>query len=115
MQRYFVEESFNDQKQMTITGEAARHISKVMRMRKGEKIIVVQNGIAYVCTILSIGQDVKVEQTGKRCHHRKCPFRWISLAVCRKGINSSSLRKKEPNSACMHCSLCSGAFHREMG
>jgi len=74
MQRYFVEESFNDQKQMTITGEAARHISKVMRMRKGEKIIVVQNGIAYVCTIVSIGQDVKVEQTGETVPSPEMPI-----------------------------------------
>lgn len=63
MQRYFVDDPFNEQKQLTIVGEAARHISKVMRMQKGEHIIVVQDGIAYVCTILSVGQEVIVEQT----------------------------------------------------
>ena len=41
MQRYFVHETFNTLNELTITGESARHISKVMRMEVGDKIIVV--------------------------------------------------------------------------
>jgi len=74
MQRYFVDEPFNEQKQLTIVGEAARHISKVMRMQKGEHIIVVQDGIAYVCTILSVGQEVVVEQTGETIPSPEMPI-----------------------------------------
>lgn len=74
MQRYFVDEPFNEQKQLTITGESARHISKVMRMQKGDKIIVVQKEIAYLCTILSVGQDVLVEQTGETIPSPEMPI-----------------------------------------
>jgi 16S rRNA (uracil1498-N3)-methyltransferase len=74
MQRYFVDEPFNEQKQLTITGESARHISKVMRMQKGDKIIVVQKEIAYLCTILSVGQEVLVKQSGETIPSPEMPI-----------------------------------------
>lgn len=74
MQRYFIDEPFNEQKQLAIGGEIAHHITHVMRMRKGEEIIVVQNGIAYVCTILSTGQEVVVEQTGETVPSPEMPI-----------------------------------------
>lgn len=64
MQRYFVKDSFDENKRLTITSDSAHHISKVMRMQKGDNIIVVHNNIAYCCTLLSVGQEVVVEQTG---------------------------------------------------
>ena len=65
MQRYFVQTPFNDSGQCTISGENARHISKVMRMKVGEQIIVVNNNIAYVCEIVDCHADITVQKTGE--------------------------------------------------
>lgn len=62
MQRYFVQQFDNGQ--ATLTGDDAKHIAKVMRMTTGEKVIVVANNEAHICTITHIEQDVVVEQTG---------------------------------------------------
>lgn len=64
MQRYFIREPFNEQGELSITGENARHISKVMRMEIGDQIIIVHVDTAFICEIVSIGQDVVVRQTG---------------------------------------------------
>ena len=64
MQRYFVNHRFDLEKEITISGENARHISKVMRMQSGEQIVVVNDGIAHVCDILSVGEEVVAKQTG---------------------------------------------------
>lgn len=64
MQRYFSDASFINA-HVTLTGDSARHISKVMRMTVGEEIIVVADNEACVCEITAIEQDVTVRQTGK--------------------------------------------------
>lgn len=58
MQRYF-----NDT--TTICGEDARHITRVMRQAVGDEIIVVMQGVAQVCEITAIGEDVEVQPTGR--------------------------------------------------
>ncbi|MED3661516.1 16S rRNA (uracil(1498)-N(3))-methyltransferase [Ureibacillus sp. FSL K6-8385] len=73
MQRYFINEPFNGQKQITIVGEPAHHITKVMRMKKGDRIVVVNDGTAYVCSILSVGQEVVAEQTGETVPSTEMP------------------------------------------
>lgn len=65
MQRYFSEQAFNDAKEVIVTGDSARHISKVMRMTVSEEIVVVHNNEAHVCEIVAIEHDVTVRQTGK--------------------------------------------------
>ena len=64
MQRYFVDTVDNDMDQFIISGENARHISKVMRMTVGEEIIVVHDNVAYVCEIIELDQDVHAKKTG---------------------------------------------------
>lgn len=64
MQRYFIEQPFNLQ-EATISGDDARHIVKVMRMREDDEIIVVAEGEAHVCTIKHLGEDVTVKKTGQ--------------------------------------------------
>ncbi|MER2116345.1 MAG: RsmE family RNA methyltransferase, partial [Solibacillus isronensis] len=64
MQRYFVDTVENDLDQFIISGENARHISKVMRMTVGEEIIVVHDNVAYVCEITEMDQDVHAKKTG---------------------------------------------------
>lgn len=72
MQRYFIEQPF-DQQQTVITGEDARHIVKVMRMREGDEIIVVANGEAHICTIEQLTEEVTVKQTGRQITSPEMP------------------------------------------
>lgn len=75
MQRYFVHEPFNEINETTISGENARHISKVMRMENGDQVVVVQDNTAYVCEIVSVGQDVVVKQTGQTIPSPEMPVK----------------------------------------
>ncbi|MBD8028330.1 16S rRNA (uracil(1498)-N(3))-methyltransferase [Ureibacillus sp. Re31] len=74
MQRYFLHEPFNENNEITITGENARHISKVMRMTSGDRIVVVSNNIASICEILSVGQEIVVKQTGETIPSSEMPI-----------------------------------------
>ena len=58
MQRYFSETT-------TITGDDARHITRVMRQNVGDELIVVMAGVAQVCEITAIGEEVTVQLTGR--------------------------------------------------
>ena len=51
MQRYFVDQPVTETGEYIISGDSARHISKVMRMTVGEEIIVVHSGEAHICEI----------------------------------------------------------------
>ncbi|MGN7476642.1 16S rRNA (uracil(1498)-N(3))-methyltransferase [Solibacillus silvestris] len=75
MQRYFVETIGNDENEFIITGENARHISKVMRMAAGEEIIVVYKNIANICEIMAIDQEVLVKKTGKSIPSPEMPIK----------------------------------------
>ena len=75
MQRYFVEQRANDASEFIISGENARHISKVMRMATGDEIIVVHENVAYVCEIQSIDQEIVVRQTGKTIPSPEMPLK----------------------------------------
>ena len=83
MQRYFVDTVDNDMDQFIISGENARHISKVMRMTVGEEIIVVHDNVAYVCEITEMDQDVHAKKTGVRVQFQpdKIVYRlWLPCA-----------------------------------
>ena len=75
MQRYFVEQQANTTNEFIISGENARHISKVMRMLPGDEIIVVHENVAYICEIQAIDQDVSVRQTGKTIPSPEMPLK----------------------------------------
>lgn len=74
MQRYFVDSAANEN-EFIISGDNARHISKVMRMATGDEIIIVYNGEAHVCEITHIEQDVLVRQTGKTIASPEMPVK----------------------------------------
>ncbi|MDN7240430.1 16S rRNA (uracil(1498)-N(3))-methyltransferase [Planococcus sp. N028] len=61
MQRYFVEGKVPANKMVTITGDDAKHIAKVMRQSVGDRIIVVIEDIAFLAEIQSTDFDVEVE------------------------------------------------------
>ena len=60
MQRYFIDGTVPDSGELTITGEDARHIAKVMRGEPGDRIAVVAEGAAYEGELLSVSRDVTV-------------------------------------------------------
>ncbi|TWT09088.1 16S rRNA (uracil(1498)-N(3))-methyltransferase [Planomicrobium sp. CPCC 101079] len=61
MQRYFLEGKVPDNKIVTITGDDAKHIAKVMRQTAGDRIIVVVEDTAFLAEIRSTEFDVSVE------------------------------------------------------
>lgn len=72
MQRYFIETGIEEAR---ISGEDARHISRVMRMKEGEEIVVVAQNTAYVCTILAFeGDDVLVKPTERTIPSPELPI-----------------------------------------
>lgn len=75
MQRYFVNEQFDEQLQLEIVGENAKHISKVMRMQSGDEIIVVTNGQAYISEIVEIDLAVIVRNTGRTVPSPEMPIK----------------------------------------
>lgn len=72
MQRYFIETTIEEAR---ITGEDARHIARVMRMKEGEEIVVVAQNTAYVCEITAFdGDDVLVQATERTIPSPELPI-----------------------------------------
>lgn len=57
MHRFFVENSYNETDEFTITGGDVKHIKNVLRMKENDKIELVQDGNSYICNISSIDND----------------------------------------------------------
>ncbi|RLJ87148.1 16S rRNA (uracil(1498)-N(3))-methyltransferase [Planococcus citreus] len=61
MQRYFIEDKKSADGYLTITGDDAKHIAKVMRQSVGEELIAVVAGKVYLAKITDIDLDVQVK------------------------------------------------------
>lgn len=61
MQRYFLEDKESANGYLTITGDDAKHITKVMRQSVGEELIAVVAGKVYLAKITEIDLDVQVK------------------------------------------------------
>lgn len=73
MQRYFV--NAFDTNRVTITGEDAKHITKVMRMQMDDELIVVHSNVADICKIIELVElDVVVEKTGRQIPSPELPI-----------------------------------------
>ena len=57
LQRYFLEENFDENGNATITGEDRKHIINVMRMKVNDKIIAVSNGEASASLITDVSPE----------------------------------------------------------
>ncbi len=79
MQRYFVEQAPTNEDYFELAGDAARHISKVMRMSAGDQIIVVHNNQAFICEIETVDMHVTVRKTGETIASPEMPVR-VSIA-----------------------------------
>lgn len=93
VQRYFIEQSFHEQEAI-ISGDDARHIAKVMRMREGDEIIVVSSGEAHVCTITALAEDVIVKQTGRKMPSPEMPIRVTIACGLPKGDKLELIAQK---------------------
>lgn len=63
MQRYFLDDPFDDSGRALISGDDARHITKVMRMAEGGKLIAVSDGEAFQSEIIALDGDVVIRKT----------------------------------------------------
>ncbi|MEE1130847.1 MAG: 16S rRNA (uracil(1498)-N(3))-methyltransferase [Caryophanon sp.] len=93
MQRYFSEQPFENE-QATLTGDSAKHIAKVMRMNVGDEIIVVSEGVAHICRIANIEQDVTVTQTGRTVASPEMPVRVTIACGLPKGDKLELITQK---------------------
>ena len=62
MQRYFVESSNIINGYVYINGEDYHHITKVMRMKIDDEIIVCDNQDSYLCKIIEINAECVTSQ-----------------------------------------------------
>ena len=58
MQRYFIEIKIIDTNKIEITGDDYHHITKVMRMKIGDLVIVCDNYNSYKCSISSFSESI---------------------------------------------------------
>ncbi|RAZ68501.1 16S rRNA (uracil(1498)-N(3))-methyltransferase [Planococcus maitriensis] len=61
MQRYFLEEIDSGNGRLTITGDDAKHIAKVMRQSAGDRLIAVVSGKPHLAEITDIAADVQIK------------------------------------------------------
>lgn len=94
MQRYFIDKPFNEAKEAIITGDSARHITKVMRMQEGDKVIVVTEGVAHISEIVEVAQDVIVKQTGETVASPELPVQVTIACGLPKGDKLELIAQK---------------------
>lgn len=94
MQRYFIDTPFNDNNEAIISGDSARHMTKVMRMQPGEKVIVVAEGIAHITEIIAVEQDVRVRQTGETVASPEMPVQVTIACGLPKGDKLELIAQK---------------------
>ena len=71
MQRYFVESSNIINGYVYINGEDYHHITKVMRMKIDDEIIVCDNQDSYLCKIIEINVECVTSQIFKKLDEKK--------------------------------------------
>ncbi len=80
MQRYFLEKPFNENDFAIITGDDEKHITRVMRMREGDEICCVSEGVGHIVTIHSLDDlGVTVKDSGRQTFSSELPVR-VTLA-----------------------------------
>lgn len=93
MQRYFVKQA-PEADTFTLSGDSAKHISKVMRMTTNDEIIVVHDGVAHICAITAIEQDVQARQTGRTVPSPEMPVQVTIACGLPKGDKLELIAQK---------------------
>ncbi|RNF41011.1 16S rRNA (uracil(1498)-N(3))-methyltransferase [Planococcus salinus] len=73
MQRYFIEGKVPDNRMVTITGDDAKHIAKVMRLGPKDNIIAVIENRAFLSEIESADRDVEIRLQEELVQHTEMP------------------------------------------
>ncbi|UZM98424.1 16S rRNA (uracil(1498)-N(3))-methyltransferase [Lysinibacillus sp. MHQ-1] len=92
MQRYFIETAIENAR---ISGEDARHIERVMRMKQGDQIIVVAQNIAHICKITGFeGDEVAIDATGETIPSSELPIQITVACGLPKGDKLELITQK---------------------
>ena len=92
MQRYFIETSIEKAR---ISGEDAHHIERVMRMKEGDKIVVVAQDNAHICTIVAFeGDGVVIQPTGEMIPSPELPVQVTVACGLPKGDKLELITQK---------------------
>ncbi|WP_432355204.1 16S rRNA (uracil(1498)-N(3))-methyltransferase [Sporosarcina sp. A2] len=74
MQRYFLDQPFDEFGFAIITGDDEKHITRVMRMREGDEICCVSKGFGHISIIQQFNESgVRVKNTGKTTSNSELP------------------------------------------
>lgn len=92
MQRYFVESI--QEGHVQFSQEDAKHISRVMRMKQGDEIIVVAQGIAYIAVLEDVDSDVTATLAQKLTQQVELPVHITIASGIPKGDKLDLITQK---------------------
>jgi 16S rRNA (uracil1498-N3)-methyltransferase len=94
MQRYFIQTEQQTNDSFELDQDASRHITKVMRMREGEQIIVVYKQVAHICEITALEPLVTVAPTGETVRSPEMPVQVTIACGLPKGDKLELITQK---------------------
>ena len=95
MQRYFLQQPFNANGLVIISGDDEKHITRVMRMREGQEICCVSEGIGHIATIRQIDDEgVHVQDTGRTTTESELPVQVTIACGLPKGDKLELITQK---------------------
>lgn len=90
MKRFFLHTIKENNKTCTITGSEARHISKVMRMREGDRLILMdQTGKRFQAKIVSSVPEKVIVTLEKKLHDPPAPP--VEIILCQSILKSRAM------------------------
>ena len=99
MPRFFVSSSdvslTPDRVLITVRGDDAAHITKVLRMKPGERVTVCdEEGIEYETVVLSLGAEVVLDVLNKRQSLNEPPYKAVVFQALVKGDRFDTVLQK---------------------
>jgi len=80
---------------ISVSGDDANHITRVLRMKPGERAIVCdENGIEYDTVIVSVGQEVLLEAESSHPSENEPPYRAVVYQALVKGDRFDTVLQK---------------------
>ena len=76
MPRFFVDSSAFSDGKITVRGDDAVHIGRVLRMKPGESLTVCDEyGVEYACVIAAVGQEILLDALSSKLSENEPPYR----------------------------------------
>lgn len=99
MPRFFVSSSdvslTPDRVLITVRGDDALHITKVLRMKQGERVTACdENGVEYETVVLSLGAEVTLDVLNKRQSVNEPPYKAVVFQALVKGDRFDTVLQK---------------------